>query len=141
MASGAFSPVITAHEIDRTLGETSDMSEPAENCIFCAIAAGKFGTTFVAETDNVVAFDDISPQAPTHILVVPRRHVVSVRDLSRSDDALWGEILDVANTAARLRGVDESGYRFVTNAGPDSGQEVMHLHVHVLGGAALDRLG
>lgn len=117
------------------------MSERSEDCIFCKIIAGEFGTSFVAETDDVVAFDDISPQAPTHILVVPKRHVASVRELTRNDDALWGEMLGTANRAAQERGIDDSGYRLVTNVGPDSGQEVFHLHMHVMGGAKLGRLG
>jgi histidine triad (HIT) family protein len=117
------------------------MSEHSEGCIFCRIIAGEFGTSFVAETDDVVAFDDVSPQAPTHILVVPRRHVASVRELVRDDDRLWGEMLEVANRAALERGLADSGYRLVTNSGPDSGQEVFHLHMHVMGGSKLGRLG
>ena len=113
------------------------MSERNDDCIFCKIAAGEFGTEFIVETDNVVAFDDISPQAPVHVQVIPKRHVPSVLALRSSDSALWGEILDAANTVAKKRGVDESGFRLVSNAGSDSGQEVHHLHVHVLGGQKL----
>lgn len=113
------------------------MSDQVKDCIFCKIAAGEFGTSFVEETESVVAFDDISPQAPTHVQVIPKRHVSSARDLADQDEGLWGEILKVANQVARKRGIHESGYRLVTNAGPDSGQEVMHLHVHVLGGKRL----
>ena len=117
------------------------MSDRVGDCIFCKIAAGELGTTFVAETEHVVAFDDISPQAPTHVLVVPKRHVASVRDLDRADAALWGEMLHVANEVAATKGIADSGYRLVANTGPDSGQEVHHLHVHVLGGGKLGRLG
>ena len=116
------------------------MAERPDDCLFCRIAAGELGTNMVIETERVVAFDDIAPQAPVHVLVVPKRHVVSARDLSRDDDGLWGEMLEVANRAASERGVADSGYRLVTNAGPDSGQEVFHLHIHVLGGKRLGRL-
>lgn len=113
------------------------MSERKNDCIFCKIAAGEFDTRFLVETDNVVAFDDISPQAPVHVQVIPKRHVASVRQLGPDDTTLWGEILDVANQVAKEKGVDQSGFRLVSNAGPDSGQEVHHLHVHVLGGQPL----
>jgi histidine triad (HIT) family protein len=119
--------------------ETESMAERDTDCIFCKIAAGELGTSMVVETDRVVAFDDIAPQAPVHILVVPKRHLESVRDLG-ADDGLWYEIIEVANRAAGARGVAASGFRLVTNAGPDSGQEVAHLHVHVLGGRKLGRL-
>ena len=115
------------------------MAERDADCIFCKIAAGELGTKLVIETDRVVAFDDIAPVAPVHILVVPKRHVESVRDLG-VDDGLWHEMLEVANRAVANRGIADSGYRLVTNAGPDSGQEVAHLHVHVIGGRKLGRL-
>jgi histidine triad (HIT) family protein len=117
------------------------MPDRVEDCIFCKIVAGEFGTTFVSESDSVVAFDDISPQAPVHVLVVPKRHVASVRELTRDDDVLWGELLAVVNQAATERGIADSGYRLVANSGPDSGQEVHHLHLHVMGGGKLGRLG
>jgi histidine triad (HIT) family protein len=120
--------------------EAEPMAERDADCIFCKIAAGELGTTMIVETDRVVAFEDIAPQAPVHILVVPKRHLASVRDLG-ADDGLWHEMVDVANQAAAERGVADSGYRLVTNAGPDSGQEVAHLHVHVLGGRKLGRIG
>ena len=115
------------------------MAERDADCIFCKIAAGELDTALVLQSERVVAFDDISPQAPVHILVVPKRHLVSVRDLG-ADDGLWHEMVDVANRAAAKRGIADSGYRLVTNAGPDSGQEVPHLHVHLLGGRKLGRL-
>lgn len=113
------------------------MAGQSDDCIFCRIAAGEMGTTFLVETGNVVAFDDIAPQAPTHVQVIPKRHVTSIRDLGEDDAALLGELLEVANRVAKDKGVDETGYRLVTNAGPDSGQEVHHLHIHVLGGRKL----
>lgn len=113
------------------------MADKIDDCIFCKIASGELGTPFLAETEHVVAFEDISPQAPTHVLVIPKRHVESIRDLGEDDAALAGEMMTVANRVAKDKGVDESGYRLVTNAGRDSGQEVFHLHFHVLGGRKL----
>lgn len=113
------------------------MSNNADDCVFCKIAAGEFGTTFVAETEHVVAFDDISPQAPVHVLVIPRKHMATLQDVSHEDGDLWREMLEVVQRVAESRGVVESGYRVITNAGPDSGQEVPHLHLHVVGGRKL----
>lgn len=113
------------------------MPHRQHDCIFCKIAAGEFGTEFIIETDDVVAFNDISPQAPTHVQVIPKRHIASIADLTREDDALLGDLMAVANEVAERSGIDESGFRLVTNAGKDSGQEVFHLHIHVLGGRKL----
>ena len=113
------------------------MTDTRQDCIFCKIAAGELGTTFVIETEDVVAFDDISPQAPTHVLVIPKKHVESVDGLDQSDGDLWAAMLSVVKQVAEARGVQQSGYRIVSNSGPDSGQEVPHLHIHVLGGAKL----
>lgn len=117
------------------------MTEPAQDCIFCKIASGSMGTTFIAETEHIVAFDDISPIAPAHVLVVPRTHVESLRDLTADDHVMWGEMLSVVQEAAAAKGIAESGYRVITNAGPDSGQEVPHLHLHVVGGRKMQGLG
>lgn len=113
------------------------MPDYVDTCIFCKIAAGEMGTEFVVESENVVAFNDIQPQSPVHVLVIPKVHVDSVHDLGTDHDGVWQEMLDVAQEVATKTGIDESGYRLVTNAGPDSGQEVPHLHVHVLGGRKL----
>lgn len=113
------------------------MADGSDDCIFCKIAAGELGTSLLVETQDVVAFDDISPQAPVHVLVVPKRHITSIRDLGEDDAALLAEMVAVTNSVAETKGVTESGYRLVTNAGPDSGQEVPHLHIHVMGGRKL----
>jgi len=113
------------------------MGERQDDCIFCKIAANEFGTEFVVETEHVVAFSDISPQAPVHVQVIPRRHIESIREMNQDDSALLGEMIAVANQVAVEKGIAETGFRLVTNAGADSGQEVMHLHVHVLGGSKL----
>jgi histidine triad (HIT) family protein len=106
-------------------------------CAFCRIVRGDFGTTFVGETERAVAFADLAPQAPTHLLVVPRRHIASLADTSDEDGALIGEMMGLARDLARERGLAESGYRVLTNIGPDAGQTVFHLHIHLLGGAPL----
>lgn len=111
------------------------------SCIFCRIAAGEFGTTFLYESDAVVAFEDLAPQAKTHVLVVPRQHITSIADVGLDDGSLLAEMIVAANTIARERGLNESGYRLLTNNGPDAGQTVMHLHVHLLGGNELAALG
>jgi histidine triad (HIT) family protein len=112
-----------------------------QDCIFCRIVAGEFGTEFVHVSDQVVAFDDVSPQADVHVLVVPRRHITSIAAVGRDDDALLGELVAVANQIARERRIVDSGYRLLTNHGPDAGQTVHHLHVHLLGGKTLGPLG
>ena len=112
-----------------------------QDCIFCRIASGEVGTEFVLETESVVAFNDIAPAAPTHVLVVPKRHVGSVAEFGAGEQELLAELIDAANAVARERGLDRSGYRVLTNHGADAGQTVQHVHFHVLGGHALAPLG
>jgi len=106
-------------------------------CIFCRIASGEVPTTFVAESPNAVAFRDLEPQAPTHVLVIPRRHINALGDLSPKEAELAGELLLLARTVADQEGIMAGGYRVLTNDGADAGQTVRHLHFHVLGGAPL----
>ena len=103
-------------------------------CIFCGIARGDVPAKLVHEDDDVVAFRDLNPQAPTHVLVIPRRHIASIDDMSDGDEELIGRVFAAAKAVARAEGIDASGYRLVTNMGDDAGQTVGHLHVHVLGG-------
>lgn len=117
------------------------MSEYVDTCIFCKIAAGEFNTDFLHSSDNVVAFNDINPIARVHMLVIPKAHVESVHQLGSDYADIWQEMLEVAQHLAERTGIAESGYRLVTNAGPDSGQEVPHLHIHVLGGEKLGSIG
>ncbi len=119
--------------------ETMEMPDHKgeSDCVFCKIVRGDFGTDFVAESESAVAFRDIHPQAPTHVLVVPRRHVASLNDLDADDWQLAAELLRLAVEVARREGISESGYRVLTNTGPDAGQTVFHLHFHVLGGRPL----
>jgi histidine triad (HIT) family protein len=104
------------------------------DCLFCAIAAGDIPATRVHEDEDVVAFRDINPQAPTHVLVIPREHVRSAAELTPDDDDLWARMLRVAQQVARTEGIADGGYRIVTNVGHDGGQTVDHVHLHVLGG-------
>ncbi len=106
-----------------------------EQCIFCAIVSGRIPSQPVAESAEVLAFRDVHPQAPTHVLVVPRRHVAGIEDLP-GDDPLWHELFRVVSEVARVERL-QAGYRLVVNHGADGGQTVNHLHLHVLGGRAL----
>ena len=104
------------------------------DCLFCKLIAGQIPATIVHQNDHLVAFKDITPQAPTHVLVVPRRHIGSLNDLSAGDDSLVGEMVRAAAAIAKENGHAERGYRMVFNCNADAGQTVFHLHLHVLGG-------
>ena len=109
-----------------------------EDCIFCKIAQGEIPATKVYEDDTILAFRDLEPQAPEHVLVIPKKHVASVLGLSASDKELAGHILtEVVPQIARDLGVDDAGFRLVANTGADGGQTVGHLHFHILGGRSL----
>jgi histidine triad (HIT) family protein len=103
-------------------------------CLFCRIIAGEIPSTKLLETDEAIVIADINPQAPVHALSMPRRHIVSIAHMTPADAATLSAVIDAAVTVARQRGLEESGYRLVINHGPDAGQSVAHLHVHVLGG-------
>ena len=104
------------------------------SCLFCKIVAGEIPASKVYEDDRIVAFNDIIPQAPMHVLVVPREHVSTLNDLDPAHDALVGEMVRRAAAIATERGYAERGYRTVFNCNADAGQTVFHLHLHVLGG-------
>jgi histidine triad (HIT) family protein len=105
-----------------------------QDCLFCRIARGEIPSKILYRDEDVVAFADINPQAPQHVLLIPQRHLASMQELTEEDGALLGHLFAVANKLARELGVSEQGYRFVTNVGPDAGQSVFHLHFHLLGG-------
>lgn len=107
------------------------------DCLFCKIVARTIPAVLVYEDDLVVAFDDINPQAPTHTLVIPRKHLVSMAELQDSDAGLLGRLMLVGGKIAKLKGIAESGYRVVVNTGAHGGQSVFHLHLHILGGRHL----
>lgn len=110
----------------------------AENdCLFCKIIAGEIPAEFVHQDDRSVAILDINPQAPTHVLVIPLEHIESLDEASQRDEAVLGHLLRVAARLANDAGLGETGYRTVINTGAGAGQSVFHLHVHVLGGRAL----
>ncbi len=111
------------------------MSEPS--CTFCRIAAGEIPARLVREDEDIVAFRDLNPQAPSHVLIIPRRHIPSVNALDVEDAALMGKLLLAAKEIARSEGVAASGYRMVVIAGPNAGQSVDHIHMHVRGGRGL----
>lgn len=107
------------------------------DCLFCRIVEGEIPSDIVYQDESVIAFRDIQPQAPVHVLVVPRRHISGYSDANPSDDALLGAVARAAAHVARQEGIDATGYRSVVNSGPDAQQSVPHLHVHVLGGRPL----
>ncbi|MCE5187835.1 MAG: histidine triad nucleotide-binding protein [Eubacteriales bacterium] len=107
------------------------------DCIFCKIVSGDIPSKKIYEDEQVIAFHDINPQAPVHILVVPKKHVSGVNELAAGDEALVGHVYGVIARLVRELGVAESGYRVVVNSGADGQQSVPHLHFHVLGGRLL----
>lgn len=114
----------------------------SESCIFCRIIAGEIPGEFVYRDSEMVVFRDIHPVAPTHLLLVPVQHVESVRDLTSEHEGLIGRMVLRARLLAEQEGVADGGYRLVVNNGPDSGQVVHHLHMHIVGGRRLsDRIG
>lgn len=106
------------------------------DCLFCKISTKQIPAKVLYEDHTVMAFEDIQSQAPAHVLVIPRKHVASLRELGEQDGTLLGHLVGVLNRLAQERGVAESGYRVVVNTGPDAQQSVQHLHLHLLGGRA-----
>lgn len=103
-------------------------------CIFCKIANKEIPSKVVLEDEHVFAFHDVNPQAPTHVLVVPKRHIAGIAQAAPEDEAVLGRLLLAARRVAELTGIVESGFRTVVNNGANAGQTVFHLHVHVIGG-------
>ena len=104
------------------------------DCLFCKIAAGEIPAELVYESDDVVAFRDINPQAPTHVLVIPRTHIATINDIKEDHRALVGSLYSAARQIAAEEGIAEAGYRAVMNCNEGAGQSVFHIHLHVLGG-------
>ncbi|RCW58260.1 MULTISPECIES: histidine triad nucleotide-binding protein [Halanaerobium] len=107
------------------------------DCLFCKISAGKMDTDFVYEDDKLVVFEDINPQAPVHLLIVPKKHIADLNNLEESENELIGHVYQVAKKMAAEKGIADSGYRLVSNCGDDGGQTVFHIHFHLLGGRTL----
>ena len=107
------------------------------DCLFCKMVSGEISPDIVYENDAVLAFRDLNPRAPTHILVIPKKHIPTLADISAEDTALMGEIIQAAKKVAELEGLADSGYRTVFNCNRDAGQAVYHIHLHLLGGRKL----
>ena len=107
------------------------------DCVFCGIARGEILSKIVHQDDELLAFRDIRPQAPVHMLIIPIRHIETVLDLSPEDDRLVGQMVLLANRLAREEGIDREGFRLVFNCKQHGGQDVFHIHLHLLGGRAL----
>jgi len=105
-----------------------------KDCLFCKIAAGEMDTEFLYEDENIVAFKDINPMAPVHILIVPKKHIPTVNHIAEADTELVGNLIMIARKMAENQNIAEEGYRLVFNCGEKGGQEVQHLHLHLLGG-------
>lgn len=108
-----------------------------EDCLFCKIAEGKIPSTKVYEDEEILAFKDINPVAPVHILVIPKKHIASLSHMESGDEVLVGKIYAVINKIAEEQGFKEDGFRVIVNCGKNGGQEVMHLHFHILAGKKL----
>ena len=106
-------------------------------CIFCQIVAGKIPSEIIYQDEGLIAFRDINPQAPTHLLIIPRKHIPSLAQLSEAELPLMGRMVTTANKLAQEEGISETGYRLVVNYGEWGGQVVPHLHMHLLGGRKL----
>ena len=104
------------------------------DCLFCKFARKEIPTRVVFEDDCCLAFEDINPKAPVHVLIIPKKHIGSINDMARDDEATLGHLAFVAQRIAQEKKIDQSGYRAVINSGPDAGQSVFHIHVHLLGG-------
>ncbi|MDD8030862.1 MAG: histidine triad nucleotide-binding protein [Acidobacteriota bacterium] len=107
------------------------------DCLFCKIARKEIPAAIVYEDDIILAFDDLKPQAPVHTLIIPKKHLPTLREATEENSELLGKMLVKAKEIARLKGIDQNGFRLVINTGPDSGQEVFHIHFHLLGGRRL----
>ena len=107
------------------------------DCIFCKIVAGEIAADILYQDERVIAFPDINPVAPTHLLIIPRKHIPSLAHLSEAESSLMSDMVNAANQLARRGGIAESGYRLVLNCGKEGGQGVPHLHMHLLGGRQL----
>jgi len=107
------------------------------DCLFCRIVQRQIPASIVYEDEHVLAFNDINPQAPTHVLVIPKRHVASLDELGAADDAIVGELVRRAAAIARERGITAGGYRTVFNTNRDAGQTVFHVHLHLIGGRTM----
>ena len=110
---------------------------PNHDCLFCKILAGDIPADIVFESDTAIAFRDINPQAPTHVVIIPRQHIATINDVGESDEKIVGSLYSAARNIAAAEGFAEEGYRTVMNCNEAAGQTVFHIHLHLLGGRAL----
>lgn len=108
-----------------------------EDCIFCKIVRGEIPSTIVYENDEVLAFEDIHPMAPVHVVVVPKKHIATLMDVTGDEMDIMGGILLAVQEVAKIKGIDEKGFRMVINCNEEGGQLIFHLHTHILGGKRL----
>lgn len=108
-----------------------------EECIFCKIINGQVPSEKVYEDEEILAFKDIHPAAPIHVLIIPKKHIATLMDIKEEDSSLMGKIIQTAKLIAKQLGIEEKGFRLIANCGPDSGQEVMHIHFHLLAGRTM----
>lgn len=113
------------------------MSKPQQDCLFCKILAGDIPADIVYESDSAVAFRDINPKAPTHVLIIPRKHIATINDIGADDHAIVGSLYSAARDIAAAEGLSDEGYRAVMNCNEAAGQSVFHIHLHLLGGRTL----
>lgn len=109
-----------------------------QDCLFCRIVDGDIPTEIIYQSESTIAFRDINPQAPTHALIIPRRHITTINDLNAGDEELVGSLYMAAKEIAREEGLSDDGYRVVMNCGEGAGQSVFHIHLHLLGGRVLN---
>lgn len=105
-----------------------------EDCVFCKIIKGEIPSEKVYEDEDILAFNDIDPAAPIHVLIIPKKHIENIMEIEKEDNELMAKMLNAVQEVAKKLNVNETGFRLITNCGPDSGQEVMHLHFHLLAG-------
>jgi histidine triad (HIT) family protein len=108
-----------------------------DNCLFCKIINKEIPSEIVMQDEYITIFKDINPAAPVHLLVIPNKHIPSVRDMDETDEVLMGKLFSGAKKAAKISAIDQSGYRLIINNGPDAHQEIFHLHMHLLGGGKM----
>ena len=113
------------------------MPEASEDCLFCKILAGDIPADIIYESDTAIAFRDINPQAPTHVLIIPRKHIATINDIGETDHMIVGSLYSAASAIAHEEGIADVGYRVVMNCNAAAGQTVFHIHLHLLGGRAL----
>ena len=110
---------------------------PDNSCLFCGIIDGKIPADVIYQSDTAVAFRDINPKAPTHVLIIPRKHIATINDIADEDNEIVGDLYAAARDVAKLEGISDQGYRAVMNCNEAAGQTVFHIHLHLLGGRAL----